>query len=231
MIFCDIIAENLFDSHHFAKENQTKNKNIGVEIMPKQNQKVKQDNRARSWSLIAYPESAPENFREILKKECRKGAISPLHDADLNADETQKKPHWHIYLNFEGKKSYLQVKAIADLIHATTPQKVNSTSGILRYFGHLDNPEKAQYDINNIEAWGGLNIEKEIFSQTEYSKILRAEIHTMILNENIIEYCDLLDRLFNSDMNEHYDYACNHTILFRAYLQSRRHKNESKSSK
>ena len=81
-------------------------------MMSKENLKVNKpkDDRARNWAIIAYPESAPENWLEILKSQCSKFSISPA----------------------------------------------------------------------------------------------------------------------NSDLKEHYNYAFNHTIHYRAYLQSRRHKNESK---
>lgn len=203
---------------------------VGAEMMSKENLKVNKpkDDRARNWAIIAYPESAPENWLEILKSQCSKFSISPLHDSDMNADETQKKPHWHIVLIFENKKSYAQIKQISDNINGAPPQKIVSVQASLRYQCHLDNPEKAQYNISEVIAVG-LNYEKEIMSDSEFNERLRAEIHTMIANENIVEYCDLIDKLFaNSDLKEHYNYAFNHTIHYRAYLQSRRHKNESK---
>lgn len=201
--------------------------------MSKENLKVNKpkDDRARNWAIIAYPESAPKNWHEILKSQCAKFSISPLHDSDMNADETQKKPHWHIVLIFENKKSYAQIKQISDSIKGAPPQKIISVQASLRYQCHLDNPEKAQYKISDVYAVG-LNYEKEIMSDSEFNERLRVEIHTMIANENIVEYCDLIDKLFaNSDLKEHYNYAFNHTIHYRAYLQSRRYKNELKSNK
>jgi len=191
--------------------------------MPQQKTKVNNDKRARHFSFIAYPENIKKaELIDILSRECKQFAISPLHDSDMNADETQKKPHWHIYLYFDGKKNLNQVNEIAKKCKGVFSIVVNSRMALLQYFCHINNPEKAQYDISEIYAVG-LNIEKEIYSPMEYNKRLRAEIHTLILNQNIVEYSALLDFLFsNGDMNEHYDYACNHTILFRAYLQSRR---------
>lgn len=184
------------------------------------------DNRARNWGFIAYPDSVPKDWKSILFMSCAKVAISPLHDSDLNADETQKKPHWHIVLIYEGKKSYNQIKAITDSINATIPQKIASVRGTLRYFCHLDNPEKAQYSTSEVVTIG-LNYEKEILSDGDFKNRLRAEIFTMIRNENILEYADLIDRLDSScDFEEHSKYACSHTILFRGYLQSAKHRNE-----
>ena len=74
----------------------------------------KKDDRARTWTFIVYPESAPQNWRELLD-ECHVSWVeSPLHDKDVNPDGTVKKPHWHIILLFDGNKSYEQVKEISD---------------------------------------------------------------------------------------------------------------------
>lgn len=192
--------------------------------MPQKRNNVKQDNRARLWSIIAYPESAPELWREILKKECGKGAISPLHDRDMNEDETQKKPHWHILLCFDGKKSYSQVKAIADKIKGAIPQKVNSLCGYCRYMGHIDNPEKAQYDIKYVEVWGGLDIEKIILSTSDYNAMIECRIIDLIEANDIREYYHLIlmtQETFGSN-SEEFKYSTNHTFFFNAFLKSRK---------
>lgn len=44
----------------------------------------KKDSRTRNWSFIVYPESAPNNWREILQEEMTPFAVSPLHDKDIN---------------------------------------------------------------------------------------------------------------------------------------------------
>ena len=85
-------------------------------------------------------------------------AISPLHDSDINADGTKKKPHYHVGLFFDGKKSYTQILEITQKLHCPNPQKTASGKGLLRYMKHLDNPEKYQYQ-GDIEVHGGLDLE------------------------------------------------------------------------
>ena len=68
---------------------------------------VQKDRRARSWSWIVYPESAPDNWRQLLDETGEKWIESPLHDKDINETTNElKKPHWHIIVSFENKKSY-----------------------------------------------------------------------------------------------------------------------------
>lgn len=191
--------------------------------MPKENQKSNKETRARAWSFIAYPDSVPADWEQILTERFNlQWARSPLHDSDFNADETQKKPHWHIVVTFTNVKSYEQVKEISDTINATIPQKVHNLQGLMRYFIHLDNPEKAQYDIKDIKAVG-INAELEILGQVDFNKKLKNEILEIIRGNDITEYCDLCDFL-QYEYAEHFEYATNHTLLFSSYLKSRRHK-------
>src|SRR5699024_8223215 len=76
--------------------------------------KKNKNQRTRNWSIIVYPESAPENWIDILQKEYVKMVVSPLHDKDVNPDDTLKKAHYHVLFMFDGVKSYNQVKSILD---------------------------------------------------------------------------------------------------------------------
>ena len=107
--------------------------------------KNKKDVRARTWTFILYPESAPENWRYILDGYHIPWVESPLHDKDVNPDGTVKKAHRHIILLFDGKKSFEQVKDITDALNAPIPQKTANTKGLVRYLIHMDNPEKQAF--------------------------------------------------------------------------------------
>ena len=138
------------------------------------------DVRARAWTFILYPESAPENWREILDEQRLCWACSPLHDRDVNATGEPKKAHFHILLSFSGKKSYTQILAICKALHAPIPQVCHEQKALIRYFTHRDNPEKAQYDTKDIETHGGFDIE-------EYLKPTASEC--MRMQDEMIEWC------------------------------------------
>ena len=42
--------------------------------------------RFRNYATVVYPESAPENWQEILSDQIIPAFISPLHDSDVNPD-------------------------------------------------------------------------------------------------------------------------------------------------
>lgn len=119
---------------------------------------AKKDDRIRNWTFILYPDSAPENWRQVLDDLHIEWVESPLHDKDKNPTEEEKKPHWHILLCFDGKKSYEQILDITTSIHGSIPKRVSSTRGLVRYMAHLDNPEKHQYSRSDIIGHGGADV-------------------------------------------------------------------------
>lgn len=123
--------------------------------------------RKRNWVFVVYPDSAPENWRQILTEQLVPGYVSPLHDSDVNADGEPKKPHWHVILTFKGLKSYEQVKAITDLFNAPAPQPCKDIRAYARYLCHLDNPEKAQYSPADVQQLGGVDYLETIKSAAD----------------------------------------------------------------
>lgn len=111
--------------------------------------------RTRSFATVVYPESAPENWRDILSDWKIPCFISPLHCDDVNPTGEPKKPHYHILLCFESVKSDSQAREIFESFGGVGCEKVNSMRGYARYLCHLDNPEKAQYSINDVVSLFG----------------------------------------------------------------------------
>lgn len=108
------------------------------------------DSRTRNFATVVYPESAPDNWKEILFSHCVPAFISPLHDKDINPTGEPKKPHYHVMLMFDGKKSIEQVTEIFSSINGVGCEIVKSVRGYARYLCHLDNPEKHQYDVAEV---------------------------------------------------------------------------------
>lgn len=184
-----------------------------------------QNRRARIWTIIVYPESAPKEWEDIINEDHLEWCCSPLHSDDINPDGTPKKPHWHIMLWFDGVKSYDQVKIISDKLHSPRPFIVQSARGLVRYMLHLDNPEKVQYSRDQIRSFNGLDVDR-FFEASEGEKIaICKEMIEWIEENDITEYRDLVHHA----MIEHYEdwfrvlmMSC--TMVMKEYIRSRRHK-------
>ena len=187
--------------------------------------------KKRHWAFVVYPESAPADWLARLEQSGLQGAVSPLHDKDVDTTgdkNTPKKAHYHVIVCYAGPTTFNSVKSLTDSLNQPIPQPLESVRGYYRYFTHKDNPDKVQYDEADIQSFGGFCISDFVeMSKSEVLQIVK-QIQTFIRESDIYEYSDLLDVLLDSDMHEMYDVATSHTMLFRAYIESRRFKKQAK---
>jgi hypothetical protein len=181
--------------------------------------------KKRHWAFVAYPESlSKELLVERLERSGIQCVISPLHDSDVNADETQKKPHWHIILSYEGPTTYNNVSKLTASLNSTVPQPLEAIRGYYRYLTHKDNPEKIQYDEADIILINGFSIRDYVeMNKSEITQEKR-NIMKFVEENDIIEYCDLLIELDRANMLDTWEVAANNTIFADAYIRSRRNK-------
>lgn len=136
--------------------------------------------RSRTWATVVYAESAIENWKEVLADMAVPCFISPYHDKDVNPDNTPKKPHWHVLFMFDGVKSKEQIKDITDTLRSVGQENVASTRGYARYLCHLDNPEKYQYQITDVIAYGG----------ADYCDVISLPSDKYIAIDEMMDFCD-----------------------------------------
>lgn len=183
--------------------------------------------KKRNWAFVLYPESVPDNWIEILQQSGLQCAISPLHDKDLNATGEEKKPHWHVIACYQGPTSYNVVcKLSQETLKGTIPQALEQVRGYYRYLTHKDNPEKAQYNENDIVTVNGFNVMD--FAELTKSEILhiKLRIHEIIEEEDFTEYIDLMNFLRYTEMFTEYDVASSNTMFFNSLLKSRAFKKQ-----
>ena len=114
------------------------------------------DGRTKTFATIVYPESAPKDWKQIVKDTHVPTYISPLHDKDTNPDGETKKPHYHVLMIFDSLKNYeTQIKPIFQRFDGVGREEVLSQRGYARYMCHMDNPEKYQYDSAEVEELNG----------------------------------------------------------------------------
>ena len=188
-------------------------------------EKKSTDNRARTWTFVLYEDSAPENWRELLDEEHIEWIESPWHDKDVNADGTPKKKHKHILLIFKGKKSYEQIKDITDKLRQPIPQRCHDAKGLVRYFTHADNPEKAQYNVSDIVGHGGADVSDFMRpSNTERYKLI-SDMMMYIRSKGITEFQDLMDYAADEHFNDWFPLLCdNSAFVIGLYIKSQRHR-------
>lgn len=139
--------------------------------------------RTRNYATVVYPESAPADWLAILDNLHVPAFVSPLHDADVNADNTPKKAHYHVLLMFAGVKTVEQAKEVITAIHGVGCETVGTVRGYARYLVHADNPEKAQYSKSDVRAFGGADYDAVTHLPTDDVKVTREMMQFIRANQ------------------------------------------------
>lgn len=198
----------------------------------------KDSDKFRYFLFVLYPESAPDNWRKIMKKSGFEFAVSPLHqpdpeDSDDDDDEETEvigKPHHHVVFHTSGNSPWTVKRAREKLKALNLPanghvEPAFHPRNAQRYLIHMDQPEKQQFPegFKSIELFNNFPLDLTKNLSTEEKRIVRAKVFELIRTYSIVEYANLIDALYDGygdfDM---LDYACNHTIMFNAYLGSKR---------
>lgn len=186
--------------------------------------------RTRNYATVVYPESAPENWQEILAEQCIPAFVSPLHDQDVNPTGEIKKPHYHVMLMYEGVKTVEQAKQVMDLIGGVGCEPIASVRGYARYLCHLDNPEKAQYNTSDVRSMAGADYTGTIGLATD-KYVAIGEMIDFCEREDIVSYSDLLIYA-RMERQDWFRVLCdNGTMVMIEFLKSRRWTNTQGRSK
>lgn len=176
--------------------------------------------RTRNFATVVYPESAPENWESILAEQFVPAFISPLHDKDINPGGEPKKPHHHVMIMFDSVKTKEQAQDIFNLIGGVGCEVVQSFRGYARYLCHLDNPEKAQYDVETVRSMCGSDYTGAIGLVTDKYKAI-GEIIDFCIEQDVYSFSDLLEYA-RMERFDWFRVLCdNGTVVVKEYLKSR----------
>lgn len=136
--------------------------------------------RTRNFATVVYPESAPENWLELLGEQCVPCFVSPLHDKDTNPTGEPKKAHHHVLIMFDSVKTAEQAQEVFSVIGGVGCEIVKSMRAYARYLCHLDNPEKVQYSPEDVKQMGG----------ADYHDVIGMAVDKYVAISEIMDYCD-----------------------------------------
>lgn len=195
-----------------------------------------EDARSRQWATIIYPESAPKNFVSVIRSWKVRGFLSPLHDRDtISVDEKDgtlvsndpaligqdllKKPHYHLIIFFDGKKSMKQMNEIFSTVNGVGCEKISDGKAYARYLCHLDNPEKVRYDVKDVISFGGLNYDIITRSSMDKEQNL-SDILGFIRFGKIETFADLVDDVLDSGNLGYLELVMKNTYFLNEYIKS-----------
>ena len=182
------------------------------------------DERTRNWTFVVYPDSAPQNWREIIDEDHIQWIESPLHDQDKVANDEMKKAHWQVLVMYGGLKSYKQIEELTQRINATIPQKCASTKGLVRYMVHMDNPEKFQYSRSEIIGHGGADVAEYLKATGASRYLLIREMMDYVKENHVTEMNELIYYAMAERFDDWFPLLCdNSAYIMNALIKSNRH--------
>lgn len=174
--------------------------------------------KKRFHTFIAYPDSLPSDWKEMLEAIRLPMVVSPLHDKDeveekkltpqqkalvQSGQKVYKKPHYHvIYV----AKNPVTTDAVRKRIQRSLGvnavshvEFVNNIVGLYDYLTHeSEEAKKAKkhvYDASELQFIGGFKIEDYITVSLEEKKNLVIELVDIIRSEKFIDVGELYDYL------------------------------------
>lgn len=181
--------------------------------------------KSQTWAGIMYQDSAPPDWEDKLRMIGVAFAVSPLHDKDVTQAGTPKKPHWHLILHWPGgSTTYKTAEGITrGVLCGTIPIPLVSPRGYYRYFTHLDNPKKAQYDAKDIVTGNGFDIGDFLELSSQEKAEIRFKLLELVIKSGMTEYWELITYAMYNLSAAELDYVCQNTMFWRTALGSKRH--------
>lgn len=165
--------------------------------------------KSKYFCCVLYPDSSTYDTDKLIKalaEEHLTFAVSPIHDRDVEDDGSPKKAHYHLLLAYSSATTLDNIRSwfkICGMLESDLHSVRVCASGVgyYRYLTHKDNPEKAQYDDNDIRVFNDSDELFKKFSKTASEKIddlvrifqIVDELNTISFH-NLIQYLMLNER-------------------------------------
>lgn len=152
--------------------------------------------RSRAWTCVVYPDSASEEWQEILRDQLVECLISPLHDQDMEPTGESKKSHYHVVISFKNPTSYERACEVFEAIGGVIPPegacRVKDFKQMARYLCHLDQPNKHRYSIEDVVSIGAIDYPSLVMSGADEDDVLD-EVFDFIRSNYIVSFAEFVD--------------------------------------
>lgn len=171
-----------------------------------------------------YNDSCSPTWRQTLES-MRTPAFAICHEHDVKITGEPKKPHWHVLILFGRQVWGGYAQRVADELGAANGywETVPYRHGYARYMCHMDNPEKYQYDPDDVICFGGADYIEFTVSNAEKAKIkndLLIEIIQMIRTNNVHSYAMVVNYAIDSGNMEWLNVLRQNGAFIAEYIKS-----------
>lgn len=192
------------------------------------------------WAFIIWEDNiaAHPDWKQKLIATYLRFCVSPYHDKDIWSEDDcirhperaeyimdhlgePKKPHYHVLVHCDQNTTWKTMKDLIDSlrIDVGNPIVIRAPFGYYHYLTHDYNPEKVQYDINEVKHYNGSEPGDYLMeiSKAETMQI-KDRLRNMIRDAKCLTFGEMEDIAASID-NPHYQYVLqNNVTYFKQYL-------------
>lgn len=158
-------------------------------------------------AMELYEDSCNPEWQQVLQA-MHTPAFAIYHDRDIKiATGEPKKPHWHVLIEFGRQiiKSYAD--RVAKELGAANDywEAIPYKHGYARYMCHMDNPEKYQYNPEDVICFCGVDYIEFAVNNAERSKIknkILIDIIQMVRKKSIRSYAMVVNYAIDNENME-----------------------------
>ena len=191
--------------------------------------------KARFFTGLIYEDSAPNDYEQQLRDSLRQYLLSPWHtpdpveDMESGALKTLKKHRHLMYCHGNSVTAKAAREAMPDWVVLPASDQgfiVGSYRNLSRYFLHLDQPDKQQFEgkpeknltvLNNFP----LDLSKELTKSER--RQLKIELWNFCRQNSIVEYAELMNSLADTQEWDMFELAFDSQSKIEGYIRSNRH--------
>lgn len=207
----------------------------------------RKNTRFKVWTLIFYPDSAPEYWPEMLSELHMPIWVSPLHDSDVwtQNDEKKnpehkagqkKKAHYHLVVEYENPIDLESVRSDFSCLNGASQIKnVRNKISMLRYLIHADDPKKAQYKIDDVQVFGNAAVDEITMLGSEQRHAELKKIRRYIVENGVVDffefclYCDEYEDTWSRLLDDNSAYVVEKFIKsYRAHVMQQNRESNGK---
>lgn len=183
----------------------------------------RQGKQRKVWWGYGYPDSMPEDWREIASKSGYE-MLAMFHDEDVTLDGMLKEPHYHVAVRLAHAGSIDDAKAaLLPLgVKEKSIQWRDSWCAVARYLCHMDDPNKTQYTPDKVLEFGGADYLAAISRAKDKYRIVSA-MQAWVNETDCYSFSVLMDYARENDMEWFMALCDNCSVVMREYIKSKRY--------
>lgn len=164
---------------------------------------------------------------------CERHIDPDTGDLDMNYVDAapyvgkHKKPHAHLLIKLPSQKSAKELSELMSGIVELRPslwEKCISVPGSMRYWAHMDSPEKAQYSPMGIHGFGGIDMSPLMRTNEVKAVELSKAVHDMVSLHGCKYFHELVDLAYEVGDSELVSYLRGQGSFWANYMRSRSEK-------